>query len=332
MYRTNTRGAGKKPHRKNDSNRTPQADQVRVAQFLICLLLFLAVFIGKGVFPDRVAQVQTQVLHLIGTDADFRGAFSQLGASLSQGDSVLQELGTFCVAVFAGETVQTSSIQPPDLNTHTAQELDYLSSDKDQAAQAAHYLRLEALPEEWLPEPGAAENTVAQPPEEEPAVPALGTVILTADYTGQAPPENYTMDHISLGALKTATPLTGYLRSEYGYRDHPINGEYRFHGGIDIGGQTGDAIGAFADGTVDFIGEDDSYGLYVQLDHGNGIKSFYAHCSKLCVSKGQPVAAGEKIAEVGETGSATGPHLHLELKYDGVHLDPAYYVETVAQP
>lgn len=79
---------------------------------------------------------------------------------------------------------------------------------------------------------------------------------------------------------------------------------------------------------MDYIGQDDSYGLYLQLDHGNGIKSFYAHCSKLCVSKGQLVAMGEKIAEVGSTGNATGPHLHLELKLDGMHLDPTQYVET----
>ena len=135
------------------------------------------------------------------------------------------------------------------------------------------------------------------------------------------------MDCISLGDLQTVTPVLGHLRSEYGYRDHPVDGEYKFHNGVDIGGQEGDPIGAFAAGTVDYIGENDDHGLYLQLDHGNGIKSFYAHCSKLCVSQGQPVAAGEKVAEVGSTGVATGPHLHLELKWNGLHLNPAYYVE-----
>ena len=79
--------------------------------------------------------------------------------------------------------------------------------------------------------------------------------------------------------------------------------------------------------TVDYIGANDDHGLYLQIDHGNGIKSFYAHCSKLCVSQGQVVAAGEKVAEVGSTGVSTGPHLHLELKWNGLHLNPAYYVE-----
>ena len=158
----------------------------------------------------------------------------------------------------------------------------------------------------------------------------MGTVILRANYTGPALPENYTMDQISLGELQMVTPLLGHLRSTYGYRDHPVDGEYKFHNGVDIGGQEGDAIGAFADGTVDYIGKNDTHGLYLQLDHGNGIKSFYAHCSKLCVSKGQLVAAGEKVAEVGSTGVATGPHLHLELKWNGLHLDPSYYVEFLS--
>ena len=63
------------------------------------------------------------------------------------------------------------------------------------------------------------------------------------------------------------------------------------------------------------------------IDHGNGVKSFYAHCSEVLVTKGQTVAMGETVARVGSSGSATGPHLHLELKYGKMHLDPAYYVE-----
>lgn len=82
-------------------------------------------------------------------------------------------------------------------------------------------------------------------------------------------------------------------------------------------------------GTVEYVGQDDSYGLYLQLDHGNGVKSFYAHCNKVCVSKGQSVAVGEKIAEVGSSGAATGPHLHLELKFNKTHLDPIYYIQVL---
>ena len=98
--------------------------------------------------------------------------------------------------------------------------------------------------------------------------------------------------------------------------------------GVDVAVNTGTAIGAFAAGTVDYIGDSPVDGLYLQLDHGNGVTSFYAHCDKLCVQQGQHVSAGEKVAEAGETGNATGPHLHLEIKKDGVRLNPVYYIET----
>lgn len=150
-----------------------------------------------------------------------------------------------------------------------------------------------------------AEEPVSEP--EPAAVPAAGTLILKSDYSGDPLPNNYTMDQLSLGALETMTPVLGYINSGYGYRDHPINGAYQFHGGVDISGQMGDPIQAFASGTVEYVGKDDSYGLYLQLDHGNGVKSFYAHCSTICVTKGQTVSIGDKIAEIGSTGMSTGP-------------------------
>ena len=82
---------------------------------------------------------------------------------------------------------------------------------------------------------------------------------------------------------------------------------------------------------MEYTGEDDSYGLSLQLDHGNGVKSLYAHCSRIVVTKGQVVALGEKVAEIGSSGSATGPHLHLELKYNKMHLNPVYYVDILEQ-
>ena len=79
---------------------------------------------------------------------------------------------------------------------------------------------------------------------------------------------------------------------------------------------------------MDYIGESPIYGLYTQIDHGNGVTTFYAHCGKLLVQQGQSVKMGDVIAESGETGNATGPHLHFEIKKDGVLLNPLYYIET----
>lgn len=311
----------------------PSQERVRLLQLVVCLALFLAIFLWKGIFPQKLEEVRDDLLALITTDLDFQGALAELGESLAGEGSVLADLGTFCVEVFGtgqseepGQPEEPLSTLPPPEGGALEDELRFLSRETDTAARITHYadlarygLEVVSLEPEPVQEPAA--------PEEPAAIPAAGTVIAVSDYSGDPLPDNYTMDRLSLGELETVTPVMGHLTSEYGYRDHPISGRYQFHGGIDIGGQNGDPIGAFAAGTVEYIGKDDSYGLYLQVDHGNGVKSFYAHCSKIVVSKGQTVALGEKVAEIGSSGSATGPHLHLELKYNKMHLNPVYYVD-----
>ena len=320
---------------------TPSQERVRLLQLMICLVLFLAIFLWKGVFPQRLGQVRDDLLALITTDLDIRGALTGLGESLAEGDTVLADFGAFCVEVFgAGEQEVpvepvTAALPTPSADVR-GEELRFLSQRMDVAACTAHYAALDryglaAVP---LSEEPPVETVMPEEPvtlEDPPAVPAAGTVIMVSDYSGDELPNNYTMDQLSLGELDTVTPVVGRLNSEYGYRDHPINGRYQFHGGVDIGGQIGDPIAAFAAGTVEYIGEDDSYGQYLQIDHGNGVKSFYAHCSRILVSKGQTVALGEKVAEIGSSGVSTGPHLHLELKYVKMHLNPAYYVNFLEQ-
>lgn len=318
----------------------PSQERVRLLQLAVCLALFLTIFLWKGVFPQKLGQVRDDLLALITTDLDLQGTLAGLGESLAGEGTVLSELGSFCLEVFGAEPREEPPEPAPPLPPLPEgaglleDELHFLSRRSDAAARISHYADLTrygltAVPVEPAPEPEPEPEPA--PPEEPAAVPAVGTVISVSDYSGEPLPNNYTMDQLSLGKLETVTPVMGHLNSEYGYRDHPINGRYQFHGGVDIGGQSGDPIGAFAAGTVEYTGEDDSYGLYLQLDHGNGVKSFYAHCSRIVVTKGQVVALGEKVAEIGSSGSATGPHLHLELKYNKMHLNPVYYVDILEQ-
>ena len=293
-------------------------ERTRLTQLAACLILFLTVFLGKGIFPNQLMQVQEQLRSILMVDTNFQDAFSNLGQSLSQQGTIWEELGNFCVEVFGG-TPKESQWD----SEYMERELAFLNQRAAPQENAAHYLRREQVPAKWF------ETQPAPPPPEEPAqteIPAVGTVLIPSNYSGIPLPEHYTMDKLSLGGLQTTTPLLGKMTSAYGYRDHPIDKEYKFHNGVDIAGSMGAAVGAFASGTVDYIGKNDIHGLYLQLDHGNGIKSFYAHCSQLCVTKGQSVAMGEKVAEVGSTGVATGPHLHFELKWNGLHLNPADYI------
>lgn len=122
-------------------------------------------------------------------------------------------------------------------------------------------------------------------------------------------------------------PADGTLTSHFGSRLSPITGQPGFHYGLDIAANEGVKIGAFADGIVREIGES-SYGNYVIVDHEDGFTTLYAHCSSISAGVGDKVKCGEEIARVGQTGNATGPHLHLELWKDGAALDPANYLTS----
>src|SRR5574344_485010 len=101
---------------------------------------------------------------------------------------------------------------------------------------------------------------------------------------------------------------------------------YSGHTGIDLGGAIGTAIYAYKTGTVTFAGWGTGYGLHVKIDHGNGMSTLYGHCSELFVSVGQQVTEGQMIAKIGMTGYTTGPHLHFEVRINGVPINPYPYI------
>lgn len=120
-------------------------------------------------------------------------------------------------------------------------------------------------------------------------------------------------------------PTNGTLTSKYGYRY--IFGKTSFHGGIDIANSTGTNIYAADGGIVTYSGwNSGGYGYLIIIDHQNGYKTYYAHCSKLLVGVGAKVHKGQHIAEMGNTGRSTGPHLHFEIRYKGERKNPLNYI------
>lgn len=119
------------------------------------------------------------------------------------------------------------------------------------------------------------------------------------------------------------TPVVGTVTSDYGYREHPVYSGDSFHSGRDIAAEEGADIYAVLDGVVSDAGTASQAGNYIRIDHGNGIETLYCHCSELYVTEGISVRKGEVIAAVGETGLATGPHLHFELHENSKAVDPA---------
>jgi murein DD-endopeptidase MepM/ murein hydrolase activator NlpD len=117
-------------------------------------------------------------------------------------------------------------------------------------------------------------------------------------------------------------PVRGFITSNFGYRIHPIRGTWIFHSGIDIAAIYGASVNAASSGVVIYSGWYGGYGNTLILDHGNGYSTLYAHCSTLFVGKDQRVKQGSTIASVGSTGMSTGPHLHFEIRQNGVPIDP----------
>ena len=127
-----------------------------------------------------------------------------------------------------------------------------------------------------------------------------------------------------INGIKLATlPVTGTISSRYGVSSRIRKSN---HTGLDIAATTGTPIKVMADGVVTNASYSGSYGNLVKVDHGNGVETWYAHTSKMYVKKGQEVKAGDERATVGSTGNSTGPHLHLEIRLNGEHINPQKYV------
>ena len=149
MYSQSTQAArrrrpaaqGRRTGKQEESGRR---ERVRLVQLLACLALFLTVFIGKGVFPQRLDQLGEDILALIGSNTDFRAAFSDLGESLAEQDSVLGDIGEFCIQVF-GSGQDSGGEASPALAGGVEEESRFLNSRPDMAELTAHYLRLSLI-------------------------------------------------------------------------------------------------------------------------------------------------------------------------------------------
>lgn len=295
----------------------------RLLQLGVCVALFLGVFFAKGIFPGKLDALRTGLSQVLCSDADFAAAFADLGYSLSAGEPAEALAGAW------DDLVLARARQPVTENGGGAalyrQTLKTLSEGGDPLAAL--------VVKDGQTGAAQGEKTIASaivptPMTTPTPAPTPAPDVIRMDYTGPALPDNTTMDQYNLGLDKAVTPAMGRLTSEFGWREHPIEGGEKFHYGVDLAMAMDTPVGAFADGTVEYIGQSQFYGNYVRILHANNVTSFYCHCDKLLVQKGQTVTAGETVALSGSTGESTGPHLHLELTRNGVRLNPIYYIET----
>lgn len=127
--------------------------------------------------------------------------------------------------------------------------------------------------------------------------------------------------------VSPASRLQTQLSSGFGYRRDPFNGRAAMHSGLDFKGPTGAPIFAAAEGRISFVGRKQGYGNVVEIDHGNGVTTRYAHLSRFAAKAGERVEAGEVIAALGSTGRSTGPHLHFEVRINDRAINPRPFLE-----
>lgn len=130
-----------------------------------------------------------------------------------------------------------------------------------------------------------------------------------------------------LAVIPSIDPVDGgTITSGFGFRESPFTGKREFHAGVDIADEWGSPVKATANGVVELAGRDGGLGNAVIIDHGHGIQTRYGHLSKIRVKSGQKVKKGQVIGAVGSTGRSTGPHLHYEVRFDGIPMNAENYL------
>jgi murein DD-endopeptidase MepM/ murein hydrolase activator NlpD len=159
----------------------------------------------------------------------------------------------------------------------------------------------------------------------------LSRQVFLQQYSFNEVNNKYKYDQKLFECIPALIPMNGtFDRHSFGYRRHPILGYVKMHDGVDIIAPTGTIIYSSGRGKIEKINYESGYGLVLEIDHGYGYKSFYAHLSSVCVNRGQDVVRGQKIAYCGNSGFSTGPHLHYEISLNGTKLNPVnFFIDDV---
>lgn len=334
---------------RRERERLEQRAKARLRQLVWCGGIFLLIF---GDVHTPVQRVMEYLPH------DMQSAFTHLGTALTKGEYLVEEVGAFFGGMLEGEIpefvvkplefvekieeqeeVEEEKMEEKvEINTLEEEERERLEFYQDSLAQFVspswsiqqglwsdvmeNVERREELErgeerevngeEDWEKE---IEDIVMMP---------IGTILQSIE--GDLS-ETHSDDYIYLGERSMVAPVNNVITSPFGMREHPLTYELTLHNGVDIRGSEGTPIVAWSDGVVEVVGRTSIVGLYLRISHGDEISTFYAHCSEIWVEEGQYVTAGEEIALVGATGEVTAAHLHFELKYQDVYLNPLHYIE-----
>ena len=313
------------------------SEKRRLAQMMISAVIFVLLVAAKLLLPARMSGFNQKLSGVMEQNIDVAEVFSSVGRAFSKEGNVRQAFGDAYQAVFhpqeENKAVETSGQMDQSGDQSVSDNLQRMRQFAAGSGSCDSWLReTETDKTVTTAKTQTAEQTAQAAQTKSAAETAAagsnaGTINLSYIlYSDDNLPDNVSMEQCILG-FDYCVPVCGVISSNFGYREHPIEGEEKFHYGIDLAADTGTEIHCFANGTVTAVGESSSYGKYLIVSHSGGYSTLYAHCSKVVVTSGSKVKEGQKIAEVGETGLATGPHLHFELHKGALYLNPVYYVQ-----
>jgi murein DD-endopeptidase MepM/ murein hydrolase activator NlpD len=273
---------------------------IKLAVSLAILIIAVAI---KFMFPDIVSKINGS----LPADMDYRSALGALGEGLSGSKNMSEALGEAYTYAFVGIPEEDEKEPPKEVEENKSGGED--TENKSEMAE---------------PEDGGTVQ-MSNDAEDEIARKVGAFIDRQSAYADMDMPGDVTYDYVDLG-IECALPTDGTVTSPFGFRSHPTDQEVRFHYGTDIGAADGTEIRSFAAGRIYAIGESSTLGLYVIVEHANGITTEYGHLSEVFVESGQEVAKGERIAAMGSSGNATGVCLHFSVKSGGTYINPEYYV------
>lgn len=282
-------------NRKNNSSGWQLVAVQSISCIVVVLIVFMFKMIGGSAFKQLRESFNKSIMSnsLMATIA----ALLETPSGSSDIDSSTSESGT-------STTFDTSTTNTGESTDSTTKNTAESSSSETTTAQTSTT--------------GSSTNSVSTTT----ASAAGGNDIKVSEKKVLYAPAGATFAPLKINRVPHNPLQSGKITSFFGYRINPTSGEDSFHQGLDIAAEMNSPIAAMYFGVVTEVGVSQSYGNYVKIYHGNGIEVLYAHCSKILVNKDAIIRAGEIVAYVGSTGISTGPHLHIEVKVNGVAYDP----------
>ena len=263
----------------------------------ISICIFLLDLAVKMIFPEFTAKIKDKALATLNADVDYKAAVTAFSDGIT------------------GKSEFSDAV---------AEAFSYITGDKDVSPVVSQDGAIGGVNNDNLDEVDTSADDLTSKKEEM----VSAYLESKSEYSSLELPSSTTYQMPDLN-IEYVSPANGEITSTFGYREHPEDGEVKFHYGLDIGCAEGTDIAAFADGEVTAVTDSASYGLNVIITHENGVETRYAHCSEILVEVGDTVKKGDVIAKSGQTGNATGPCLHFEVKVSGVYVNPEYYLSLL---